>query len=251
VAGDRYSLVGEYVGNKIEVSHRCRDTGELFMGRPDNLLRGYGCPCCVTQRKREGAHWKLSDEDVHKRIQEVWGDEVKWVEGEYLNNRSVLTFKHPCSRRWQTTASKIINGKQGCPTCRLSNLPQHQPMDVDEYQDRALERGFELVGEYLGQTRKTLHRHVACELVKDWRPSDIMKSTNSSNSGCPQCSVGSYKSHKAGWLYLITFPTLNAMKYGISNRPWSRIEEIGNTCGATPTVIKKWKFADGSIPQQI
>ena len=46
VRGDRYRIVGDYLGTRTKTPHHCNQCNETWDIMPDSLLQGKGCPTC-------------------------------------------------------------------------------------------------------------------------------------------------------------------------------------------------------------
>lgn len=106
-----YSKI-EYVNNKSPLCVVCHKHGEFYV-RPDNHLKGSGCPICY------GTHLFTTDEFIQK-AKEIHGDKYDYSKVDYINSQTkvcIVCFKH--GEFWQIPNAHI-NQKQGCPICKES-----------------------------------------------------------------------------------------------------------------------------------
>ena len=60
-------VLGEYKGNKIKITCRCKECGNIFDMTPNSLLGGQGCPPCSRQRGYDKT--KLTNEEFLSRLE--------------------------------------------------------------------------------------------------------------------------------------------------------------------------------------
>ena len=117
IHGDRYDYSKvEYKNAYTPIIIKCPIHGE-FTIRPNNHLRGQGCPLCGNKQK--GKYHKLTTQDFIKRAKDVHGDKYDYSKVEYVNYLTPLTiicFNHG---DFQQLPSAHLKG-HGCPKCGRS-----------------------------------------------------------------------------------------------------------------------------------
>lgn len=56
IFGDKYEVIGDYINNKTKIEIYCKEKYKdgtehgVFLGRPDGLIQGHGCPKCSVNK---------------------------------------------------------------------------------------------------------------------------------------------------------------------------------------------------------
>ena len=104
-------VIGEYVGVRTKILHKCLIDGYEWESTPDHILRGSGCPMCGNTLKKNSEQYKKDVELIDNNIE---------VLEEYINYKTPIL--HMCKIdgcRWYAQPSNILAGS-GCPMCKLS-----------------------------------------------------------------------------------------------------------------------------------
>lgn len=99
------------INNKIRII--CPKHGE-FWQKPDNHLKGQGCPLCGNENK--GKYQKGNTENFIKKAKEIHGDKYNYSKVEYLNNRIKVCITCPEHGDFWQKPLDHIHGC-GCPEC--------------------------------------------------------------------------------------------------------------------------------------
>lgn len=91
-------VVGTYMGRAINIQHKCKICCYLWNAKPDNLLRGKGCPVCSGRIVGFAPEYRNS----------IWASEYREYFSRYLTEEQMKLYT-PCS-------SKKIDVT--CPDCR-------------------------------------------------------------------------------------------------------------------------------------
>lgn len=126
----------EYRNNKTPIKFRCKDCGNEWSSRPDQMIRGEGCPIC--SRKAVHESLRLSHEEYVDRVQKV-NPSVKVV-GKYYNSQTPIEFMcKKCGKIWETKPLIITFNHSGCPQCcsshgekKLNGLLEKYNINFDE-----------------------------------------------------------------------------------------------------------------------
>lgn len=109
-------LVGKYLKARMPTTHYCLNHGIIWEASPTNILKGYGCPACGSEKTRSKllkSHEQY-EADVAKSNPDIE------VIGEYID--SCTSILHRCKldgRQWMAKPCNILSGK-GCPVCQES-----------------------------------------------------------------------------------------------------------------------------------
>lgn len=118
--GDRYTVSPDavYKGthNKIEII--CSKHGS-FMVEPNSILHKHGCKEC--RRETIGKNRTLTQDEVIKRLEKVWGDKYDLSNIVYVNARTKITPICKIHGEFKTRFSDFEN-RHGCPFCNESRL---------------------------------------------------------------------------------------------------------------------------------
>lgn len=115
---------------------------------------------------------KLSLEQINERLK----DRGITVVGEYKGAGINIEFQCKCGKLWLGRPSHIMAGS-GCPVCA-----GNQKLSKEIVNNRILNKGITLIGEYLGSGTKTNFK-CSCGYIWSTKPSSIM-----SGVGCPSCA---------------------------------------------------------------
>lgn len=110
-------VLGMVIKDNIPVLCRCKICNHEWLGRPNHLKKGYGCPKC-------GGTMKLTHEEQVAAINkvnpciEILGEITKDME-------KVLCRCKICNHKWEARPSALKEGK-GCPKCAQSGFLSHE-----------------------------------------------------------------------------------------------------------------------------
>lgn len=106
-----YKLLSEYINSKIKITVQCPNGHESYDVKWGNFKTGKRCPKCKSEKLSN--HFRKNIEEVQKIIDVVG---YKWIDGEYVNLKSKLTFECPQGHRYKTSFSVFQQGYR-CPHC--------------------------------------------------------------------------------------------------------------------------------------
>jgi hypothetical protein len=175
-------VVGMYVDAKTPILHRCKIDNYEWFGRPNNILRGSGCPMCY------GNAHKTLEQYIHE-LHNVNAN-VEVLE-DYVNAKTPI--RHRCKidgYMWNAMPTNILNG-EGCPMCRNQLLSMKFCKTHRQYVNECMVANpyVEIIGVYVDSKTPIAHR---CKIDNyEWyaRPDNML-----SGYGCPMCghrSIGS------------------------------------------------------------
>jgi len=119
-----YSLV-EYDTTKDKVKIICNDCGRIFLQRPQDHLRAYGCPYCWGKNK--------TTEEFIEEARKVHGDKYDYSEVTYFRAIDKIKIKcRKCGHVFLVTPHDHITHKNGCPYCNSSKLEKKTAKLLDD-----------------------------------------------------------------------------------------------------------------------
>ena len=168
-------VIGEYVGVKTPILHKCLIHDIEWFARPDNIIQGKGCPECAKDSRIKKK--RMTHEEYVERLF-AKNPTIKVV-GNYINARTPIL--HKClidNYEWMTTPDKTLSGR-GCPKCGGTIKKTHEEY---VYEVSIINAAIEVVGRYIDAKTPILHK---CLIdCNTWyaRPNDILM-----GKGCPKC----------------------------------------------------------------
>ena len=95
-------VIGTYMGKNIKIQHKCKICNHIWDAKPDNLLRGKGCPVCSGRIIGDAPEYRNS----------IWASAYREYFSKYLTENQMKSYM-PCS-------SKKIDVI--CPDCGMHKL---------------------------------------------------------------------------------------------------------------------------------
>ena len=129
IHGDKYDyskVVYRDGGTKICVV--CRIHGD-FMIRPNDHLKGAGCPKC-------GGVYQPTTEEFIEKAKSVHGDKYDYSKVKYVNNRSKVGIVCPEHGLFFQTPHNHLAG-QGCPLCGYQARAEHNSQTLEDFINKA------------------------------------------------------------------------------------------------------------------
>lgn len=169
-------VVGEYIGAKTPIRHKCKIHNIEWMSRPGNILSGRGCPECANE-KRSALQVKTHEQYIDE-LKEINSNII--VIGKYVNARTPIL--HKCIKdgyEWYAAPDRLLRG-QGCPKCANHVTRTHEQY-VDELS--FINPDINVIEQYINAITPIIHK---CKIDGNtWkaRPNDILN-----GKGCPQCN---------------------------------------------------------------
>jgi hypothetical protein len=112
-----YIVLGEYDGNMkhLLMKHKC---GYEWMITPSNILHGYGCPECATQRKK--VIFNKTQEKFEQEVERIGYGEYEVI-GNYITNGKKISIRHKiCGRIYDVLPGNFLRGDR-CSYCHDSS----------------------------------------------------------------------------------------------------------------------------------
>lgn len=187
-------VVGEYVGIKIPILHRCTVHDVLWKSSPDNILQGKGCELCridkIRNSKRKTMDWYIDQLSTKNPDVELVGN--------YVDMHTPIL--HHClldDVYWDIAPTNALKGSH-CPECWKRQIGDKNRKTPEQYvQDvKNMHMYIEPMEDYVGAYIPILHKCSVCGAIWKPIPHNIL-----GGRGCPGC-VQSYKEQQISkWLF--------------------------------------------------
>ena len=133
VHGERYDYSKvNYQGSATKVCIVCREHGD-FMQKPNNHIRGQGCPICAGHKQR-------TLEDFVAQARQIHGDKYSYDKAVYKNDSTKVIVTCPKHGDFLITPDNHIHAKQGCKQCAHEKIGIDSRLSQEEFIKRATEK---------------------------------------------------------------------------------------------------------------
>jgi predicted nucleic acid-binding Zn-ribbon protein len=172
-----FTVGGEYLNSKTKMKFKCNICNTFVELFPPHALATARCQVCNTT--------KTSPEEHRRKVKEIHLGKIKVLD-EYQGTYIPLRYECLiCGDIWKTRPNTL--NYCGCPECGIEERNRALSSTSSYYKNKVKEcRGskIEVLGEYVNDSTKILHRCTICK--KDWEvaPSSILRSRH----GCPECA---------------------------------------------------------------
>lgn len=173
-------VLGEYQGNKVKISCKCKICDHEWNATPNNLLNNHGCPNC--KKKKIGDLKRYTQDQFIAKCKKVHNDKYDYSQVKYVSGLNYITIVCLEHGNFKQRADMHLLG-QGCPYCsgkmrktKELFISQAQTIHGDKYD-------YQLVNYQNGSTPVKIicSKHGPFQQ----RPYDhIFK-----KSGCPKCKM--------------------------------------------------------------
>ena len=166
-------ILSKYKKSNIKIKCRCRVDDYEWEVKPNDLLKGYGCPKC------SGLIKLTHEEFVNKMKQVNFNIEVL---GEYINSRTKIKVRcRVDGYEWSASPNNLLRG-YGCPKC--SKKIKNKTTEYFKQELKKINSDIEILGEYKGNDVKIKCRCLNDNYIWYTTPSILL-----SGSGCPKCNI--------------------------------------------------------------
>lgn len=171
-------VIGQYIGAKISILHRCKIDGHEWMANPTNILNKKGCPMCAGNIQKTHIQYLKELQNINPNI---------IVIGQYIDSHTKIL--HKCKideTEWYASPTNVLAGK-GCPTCKQKRIIDTNRISQEEYINivSLYHANIEVIGIYINTHTKILHKCKLCGHEWYITPHDIIKC-----KGCQICGDG-------------------------------------------------------------
>ena len=181
-------ILEEYVNAITKIKVRCKIDGHEWEVRPNDLLRGIGCPKCSGNANKTTEEFKQEIKDINEDIE---------ILGEYVNNRTKIKCKCKIDGyEWEATPHNLLNGN-GCPKCGIKSRVEKQIKTHEEFINelKEINSDIEVLEEYKGALTK-----IKCKCKKDEYEFEMTPNSLLNGQGCPKCSASKGEKRVAKYL---------------------------------------------------
>jgi very-short-patch-repair endonuclease len=172
IAGRPIQRLGDVIDSSTKIRWKCLVDGHEWMARPNDILKGRGCPKCAGKLRITNA---IMDERlVGRNIQRL---------GEVIDSETKILFK--ClidGNEWSATPNSISRGS-GCPKCGIkisANTHRYNNEIIDE---RIKDRPIKRLSEFIDSKKPMWWKCLIDEHEWETTSSCIL-----SGRGCPKCA---------------------------------------------------------------
>ena len=121
IHGDKYDYSKvKYINSQIPVTIVCPTHGEFSM-RPNDHLRGQGCPKCKLLGLRK--KFSMTKEEFINKAKSIHGDKYDYSKVEYINNHTKVCIICPKHGEFWQRPDKHLQGRN-CQKCNSSKLEE-------------------------------------------------------------------------------------------------------------------------------
>lgn len=168
-------MLGDYINTKTKVSCECAICGNRWEARPQNLLKGQGCPKCGQIRA------KLKNSKTHDEFLNEVNEKnpALLVRGHYVNSQTKVEMEcRKCGYSWLANPMDVLGG-HGCPRC-AGKVKRTNSQFIEELNQ--LFPYLTPLEEYKSANTKIEIKCNTCQHTWKTRPHDLLRS-----KGCPNC----------------------------------------------------------------
>ena len=169
----------EYVKANTKIKIKCKVCNHEWESSPSNLLSGYGCPKCSIKY----GHIKLTktNEQFLKELTHINPNVIPLENYSGADNKILCRCKI-CNHIWETTGSRLINKKRGCPNCAGTTKKTNEEFIK---QLKEINPKIEPIDEYTGANRIIKVKCSKCNHILETTPDRLVRR----RIGCPKCSL--------------------------------------------------------------
>ena len=162
LAGDEYSVLGEYVNSKTKIELIHNACGHIYLANPGSFIKGNRCPKCGIESSRL-KNTKTNDEFLAE-IFSLVGDEYTVLET-YKNTNTKISIRHnACGYEYSVRPDAFISGGR-CRPCRNRQLSVDNTKTTEHFANEVASLTndeYKLVGDYVNVNTKVSVKHVTC-----------------------------------------------------------------------------------------
>ena len=175
-------ILGTYVNTQTKIKCRCKKCGHIWQIKPNNLLRGNGCPKCA-------GNVRLTHEEFINRLQQV-NSNIE-ILGTYINGKTNIKCRcKKCEHEWTNQPRNLLQGS-GCPKCAGNIKLTHKEFMEKFYKQNPHAQDIEVVGTYINSQTKIL-----CRCKIDGYEWEVIPYSLLRGYGCPKCGGSLQLTHE-------------------------------------------------------
>lgn len=186
-------VLGNYINALTPILHKCKYCGKEWEICPSDVLVGKSCRECSC--KRYGDRVRKSHKQYVNDLLKI-NPNIEPIEN-YINTDTAILHKCKiCEHEWSIKPNHTLLG-HGCPMCSFKNLADAKRKPHDEYvrELSAINQSIEVVGKYINNNTRILHRCKACEHMWLIDPGHTLR-----GQSCPVCNQSRGEREVSQWL---------------------------------------------------
>ena len=185
-----YIPLEKYITKGTNILHKCNICGHEWKVKPDNILRGSGCPKCSNSIGKTNEEYVALVKQNNPNI-----ELLESYKGPHSHIKC-RCIKH--NYVWNADADNILRGG-GCCFCGRENssIKRMKTNDLFMIQLKEVNKDIIPLEEYHGTHTKIKFKCLKCNYEWSAIPQDILHGV-----GCPQCNISKGENQIAKWLSL-------------------------------------------------
>ena len=178
----QYQVLGKYINSKINILCECNICGNQWKPRPNDMLKGKGCPVC--RNKQSGDKRRKTNEQFLLELNRIT-DTIIPLE-EYKGALEKIWVKcDNCGNQWHVEPHSLLQGK-GCNICSSIRGGTKQRKTHDQFVSELHERYPNLI---VNSQYTTMHHNINFTCLDCYNTFDRMAADIFYDGGCPICNV--------------------------------------------------------------
>lgn len=174
-------ILGTYINSQTPLSCKCNKCGLVWEIRPNNLLRGYGCPKCGIEKRAQSQSKDNTDfvTEMSKINPQIT------IQEEYKGARQPIMCKcNVCGHTWKAAPTNLLKGK-GCPVCARKIIADKNRRSHSEFLEtiQSFGHNIEPLEQFKGNSEPIKMKCNTCGYRWTTTASSIVY-----GSGCPRCA---------------------------------------------------------------
>ena len=178
-----YVVLEKYVTSKTPILMEHKTCGNQWRIRPNDYLRGKGCPVCG--RKKAQLKTRKTNEDYKEKIKDIKKQFEQLTE--YTRADDKIRFKHKvCGRTFDIRAIDFSRRKR-CPYCALERIGHNRRLTHEEFiksLPNIVNSKLEILSPYINSRTLIKTRNRGCGHINSFKPYDLRIRYNN----CAHCS---------------------------------------------------------------
>lgn len=178
-----YVVLERYVTSKTPILMEHKTCGNQWRIRPNDYLRGKGCPVCG--RKRAQLKTRKTNEDYKEKIKDIKKQFEQLTE--YTKADDKIKFRHKtCGKVFDIRAIDFARRKR-CPHCSLGRMGHDRRLTHDEFL-KSLSKDviskLDIISTYVNSRTLIKTKNKSCGHINSFKPYDLRMRYNN----CAHCS---------------------------------------------------------------
>lgn len=171
----------EYIDSRTPITCRCKVCGKIWEIRPNNLLRGYGCPDCGLKMR---AASRTKEQTTLEEELKVVNPDIEVLESYKGARIPILCKCRTCGYEWKAAPTNLLKDR-GCPQCAIVVRADKLRRTHEEFLAILQQQGrtIEPLEEYRYNNEPIKMLCKVCGYVWSTKPGTIL-----AGHGCPKCT---------------------------------------------------------------